>query len=322
MSVSNDLVMPFVHPNLKQLSNSSDELLHTCPRRYELYKLLDRTDESDVHTDFGSIVGEATQKYIVTRSRQQAYLTAFAGWKKFLDDDAGEKQKKTFWYTLHAIDTFAEFFETEFHGFEVARFGEDKQPACELGFTIDCGDGYVYRGFLDSLLLHTQTGTLAVYEGKTTGSTANEAVYKNRGQGLGYSLIVDAISTRAGYTLSNTFAVNYAVYQSKLMEWVKYGFIKSHTDRANWIRQILLTVKHIQEYAEEQYFPQWGTGCYTYFRECPYYGNCHMNNKILVGNVEKVSVKQDDMNKYQFHFSIDEIIEAQIRKMEATALGS
>ena len=47
-----------------------------------------------------------------------------------------------------------------------------------------------------------------------------------------------------------------------------------------------------------------------------------MNNKILVGNVEKVSVKQDDMNKYQFHFSIDEIIEAQIRKMEATALGS
>jgi hypothetical protein len=305
-----------IHPNLKQLSHSSSVLLHGCPRRYELSKLSDRgesVNEQDYHLDFGSVVGTATQDFLVTDSVNHAKLTALRHWKTSIDDDAGLRDKKTFWHSLAAIDKFAGLRKTSLSRYKLAYINE--KPAIELGFTIDCGNGFTYRGFLDALLIDTTRNELVVYEGKTTKfRNVHEAVYKHSGQSLGYSLIIDTIATLLDNEVGSSYKVLYSVYKSSAMEWEVFPFIKNHTERALWIKNILIDKKRVVEYAEDDYFPMHGENCYNFFRPCPFFGTCTLSNKFVVGAEEDVAVRVDDASKYTYRFNLSELIETQLAK--------
>lgn len=316
-----------VHPNLKLLSHSSSVLLHKCPRKYELYKLSNRSwkselksinsheelsnvQGSEVHLDFGSVVGIGTQEYLVSGNLDKAIFLMFMAWENYLDNEDGEFSKKTFWYALAALDRFVNFRRNELSGYSVAEF--EGKPAIELGYIIDCGNGYTNRGFLDSLLLDNRKKELIPYEGKTTkNKTVHEANYKNSGQALGYKLVTDAISRRLGLETPSSIDVLYSVYKTSSMEWEKFLFRKSYTQAALWIKNILLDIRRIEEYSVIGYFPMQGENCFDFFRPCEHFGTCEMSNSVLVPQVE---VKKDDMSRYQFHFSLEEIIATQFEK--------
>lgn len=95
-------------------------------------------------------------------------------------------------------------------------------------------------------------------------------------------------------------------------------FKKNHTQRAMWIRNLLLDQRDVMLYAEIGQFPMRGEFCYSFFRQCEFFDLCEMDNKILVGDIHKVPVKKDDPSKYQFHFSIEELIEAQLERSSSS----
>ena len=313
-----------IHPNLKLLSHSSNVLLHKCPRKYELYKLSNKGNEATVDMSFGHLVGFGTQEYLVSGSRTAAYMSMLLNWDGDLCDDESQdaeranKKKKSFWHGLIATDRFQEIAEGPLADYEVAHFPDSSGKlvaANELGFTIDFSNGFTVRGFLDSLLRHKQSGALCCYEGKTTGGAANEASYRNSGQTLGYSLVLDAVATRLGIPLTDNFDVKTVIYQATAGEWEVFTFTKSHTQRALWLKNILLDIKHIAEYAEMEYFPMQGESCYDFFRPCEYFGVCETNNRYMFGG-DEVAVKVDDESRYTFHFTLDEIIAGQLAKLE------
>jgi hypothetical protein len=304
-----------IHPNLKLLSHSSAVKLHRCPRRFELYKLMitqaQAQEEGDEHLNFGSIVGLGTQEYLLHGDYNKTIMKMFMKWEEILDDDKGEKAKKTFWHAIHAIDKFVGIRTGPLSNYTVATF--DNKPAIELGFSIDCGSGFYYRGFVDALLIDKRKNELIVYEGKTTTfSSLDEAMYKHSGQSLGYPLIVDSIARRLGCELGSSYKVLYNVYKSKVYEWEIMPFIKNRTDRARWIKQLLVDIGHIVEYALENNFPMHGESCFEFFRQCPYFGICELPSVHLIGPLEKVPVKVEDMEKYQFHFSLHQLVEDQL----------
>lgn len=301
-----------IHPNFKLLSNHSSVLQHKCPKKFELYRLKGlqgKPDEDeDGHLTFGDMVGKAVQDYLTNGDIQRATFNLFCGWPVSIDDDRGVDAKKTFWHALYALDKFSGFRKTVLSNYNLVLV--DGKPATELGFIIDLGDGFTYRGFLDALLYDTILKKLIVLECKTTKyKNVHEANYKNSPQGLGYSLVLDAIAKLLGIDQGASYKVLFPVYKTFAYEWELFTFPKSYTERAQWIRNILRDKQHIAEYALDGYFPMHGENCYDFFKPCTYFGVCSLGRDLLVPNPK---VQVEDMSKYPFKFTIDEIIEAQL----------
>lgn len=312
-----------LHPNLCALSNSLSHMLHKCPRKYQLYKLLPRQPgaetsfyrndgQGDEHLDYGAAVGDGVQRYLISGDIQDTYFYMFLRWKKFIDDESGEKARKTFWHALFAIDKFITLRKTVLANYELAYI--DGKPACELGFVIDCGGGFTYRGKIDVVMIHKMTKEIVVLEFKTTKfREVHEAVYRNSSQALGYSLIIDILVAALGLEATSSTKVIYPIYKTFAFEWEIQQFAKSNSQRAMWIKHILVDIQHIRDYVETGYFPMHGEACYDFFRPCAWLGVCEISDANLIPKeVAEVVVPEED---YPFRFNLDKIIENQLARV-------
>lgn len=303
-----------IHYNLRTLSYSGILTLHSCPRKFELYRLLPRADEDDTagHLAFGTVVGNGIQEYIVTSDLNKAILRVFLDWKDNLDSESGAKSAKTFWHAVWAVEKFVGFYAQELSNYEVAVF--NGKPAVELGFDIDCGNGFRLRGKLDALLIHKVKREFLVIECKTTGlSNVSEAMYKNSAQAVGYGVVVDAVAHQSA-AVSNSYSVLYPVYKTKAQEWEPFRFPKSYAQRALWIQSILYDIAHIEQYHEMEFFPQHGESCLSFNRACQFFGLCHLSNKHLVGKLSKVKIRLDGLEEFPLRFSLGELVDAQVAR--------
>lgn len=301
-----------IHPNLKQLSDSSDKTLHSCPRKYELDKLGDRREDGDTHTNFGKLVGYGIQQYFIHGEINKTLIDMMMFWKADLDeiDEKGRDDKKGFFYAINAINKFVLERKTIFGNYELAVL--NGRPAVELGFSIDLGDGFAYRGFVDAVLINKKTRELAVLECKTTKyKKIHEAMFKHSGQALGYSVILEAVSTALGMD-GSAFKVYYPVFKTGAFEWETLPFTKTNTHRALWIQNILMDKMDIQRFATQEFFPMRGESCYSFFRPCEHFGMCEMSNKVLLMKGIKERIESDD--KYDFKMHIIDLINAQLGK--------
>lgn len=307
-----------IHYNLRTLSYSGLLTLHSCPRKFELSRLIPRMTDVEVdedehgHLDFGTVVGNGVQVLLTTHNLNAALFRVFLDWNDNLDSDRGEKSKKTFWHAIQAVSLFQEMLHGPFARYEVAQF--HGKPATELGFAIDCGEGFTLRGKLDALLVHRNTNEFLPLECKTTGvPVPNEAMYGNSSQGIGYGVVIDTVAQEGGEEIAG-YTVGYPVYLTRKAEWVYFPFPKTNTSRALWLQSLLMDIQDIQRYHDMGYFPQRGEHCFTYNKPCKWYGTCHLANEYLVGPVEKLPVKYDKVGEFPLEFSIDQLVEAQIAK--------
>jgi hypothetical protein len=143
---------------------------------------------------------------------------------------------------------------------------------------------------------------------------SNEAEFKNSSQGLGYSVIVDAIAARLGVVSPDSYEIIYGIYKTTAFEWEIMKFTKSFTQRALWIRDILLDMKRIADYSEADYWPLYGEHCFSYFRACEYFDVCNMSDSVLLDDQPKLIAEEE--GKYEFKFTLAELITAQLEKSE------
>lgn len=303
-----------IHPNLKLLSNSSVALLHTCPRKYYLYKmmrgqqvpgLMDEQDSIDLV--FGSTVGVGVQSLLEDWDFKKAYMACFMEWNRGLDDDNGEIKKKTFWHSLLACDRFTYLRNNTFANCDLVYF--NSTPAVELGFSIDCGSDFTYRGKLDAVLFNKVTGDLFPYEGKTTASyNVKAGQYQNLGQAIGYKLILDTIARSLNIPIADRYKVEYCVYETKRMQWTNFTFTKSHTQLSNWLRSLLVDIERIEALSKADYWPQHGESCMNFGKECGHLDTCGFSDKFLIGDVKDVSLIVDKEDDYPFKFKLEDLL--------------
>jgi len=295
---------------IRQLSYSSLLTLHSCPRKFQLYKL--RTIHRDPETEkqsvtfaFGHVVGEAIQEILAGSSREQVIWKMFLGWEPdLLAED--EKAKKSFWSAIVAAERFFVVRSTVLADYELVY--HDGKPACELSFVINFPDGFRYRGHVDAVLRHKETGAVLVLECKTTGSrTVSPSTYKNSAQAIGYSIVLDHL-----FSELSSYSVLYLVYQTHSQDYTAIPFEKTYLQRALWIRELLLNIDIIKLYEQAGVYPMHGESCYSYNHDCEYINSCTMSTEYLA---RQGTPKDFDTVEYQVSLSLADLLETQLSKL-------
>lgn len=294
---------------LRLLSHSSRSLLHSCPRKYQLYRLGNPAREYDEHTDFGTVVGEGIQHYMLHGDFQAAVFRMFTLFRGDLFED-GVRSRKTFLHAVYALKQFQIIKNTLLADYEVATFND--RPALELGFSVSVGNEFAYRGKVDIILRNKLTGLLLVLELKTSKDEAKQEKYGNAGQGLGYSIFTRQISPAA-----DKFNVLYLVYQTMAQEFAPLMFVKQHTERALWIQDLIADCQLLGVYNQFEVWPRHGESCMSFNRPCNWYGMCHMRNSNLFADItdeERDKVLRDETN-YTFRLDITSLLTTQITEI-------
>lgn len=297
---------------IRQLSYSSLLTLHSCPRKYQLYKLRSqfKTPESLKSTitfAFGHVVGDGIQKVFQGLSEAEIIWDMFLGWHTELWN-ADEKLGKSFPEAVLAIKKLISLRAQGFlSDYEVVEY--NGKPACELSFRISFPGGFAYRGHVDAVLRDKRTGKIVVLEVKTTGSatSVNPATYKNSFQGIGYSIVLDKI-----FPALSSYEVLYLVYHTKSRDFEPLPFTKNYLQRALWIRQLMLDIDMIQMYEQAQVYPMFGENCVTFGRDCEYLNVCGLDTNYLT---KPCTPEQEDTTEYSVELTLADLVESQLSKV-------
>lgn len=304
-----------IDPRILNLSYSSLLTLHSCPRKFELYKLGSKVEQDEdipgsITFAYGHAVGSGIQHILKGESFEQAILKEFLAWDLDLFAE-NPKQNKSFWGAALALRQFESLYKNGYlEGYELVSY--NGVPATELSFVIHCPDGFKFRGFVDAVLQHTITGEVLVLECKTTNATSvNPAQYKNSAQAIGYSVVLDAI-----FPTLSSYKVLYLVYQTKSESYVQLPFDKSYYSRALWLRELMLDIELIKMYEDSGIYPMHGESCYNYFRECEYLQLCTLSTSRLATPLtqEAVEVLENQIKEFQVHVTMEDLIRAQLEK--------
>lgn len=309
------------HANITSYSLLSQ--LHDCPRKFELEKLQANTtvlvDAGPVNLDFafGHAVGAGIQTFAATQSLVSAQLAAFLAWKADWDAEKLDKNQrptgKSLAHAMIAVEKFQYFWDRELAEWEVVRLSSGKL-ATELAFAVDFQNGKFYFGHIDTVLQHKTGKQLAVWEGKTTGWSVNEATYGNSNQALGYSVVVDKIAEEIGAN-GNDYDVLYIIYDTKNQAFTLMPFHKTRTQRAEWLQDVLLDHANIATYQRIGFYPKRGESCVSKFGyPCNWYGTCQMSNSSLFPGVTPPELGKEEVNSVEdldFVFTLDELIATQ-----------
>lgn len=308
-----------IDPRLQLLSHSSRTNLHKCPRKFQLYRLSSKqvlmADEKEIQQGvtfaYGSAVGVGVQSVLEGKTEDRVYLDTFLEWDVDLLD-SNPKQKKSFWLAMFAVKKFINLRDSGFlDDYELVYY--KGKPAVELSFQINLPNGFKYRGFLDAALQHKVTKKAMVLENKTSSGTANSAYFKNSGQALGYSVILDIL-----FPNLSSYNVLYLVYETKTMEYVELPFEKSLLQRALWLQELLIDTQMIELYQSYDTYPMHGENCFDFFRECEYLSLCtlstgNLTKPLTSDMLEKI---QNEGDKYDFNVDFYDLVAAQVAKGE------
>ncbi len=306
-------------PRLKLLSHSSRTNLHKCPRKYQLYRMsatqspLEEKAQTSQGVTFayGTAVGVGVQSTLENKSESQIIIDTFLSWDVDLLDE-NQRQKKSFWLAVFAVAKFIALRSNGFlEDYELIHY--KGKPAVELSFQILLPDGYSYRGFVDGVLKHKRTGEVMILECKTSSGTANPATFKNSGQALGYSVVLDIL-----FPNLSSYTVLYLVYETRSYEYKELPFEKSLLQRALWLQELLIDTQMISLYESYDTYPMHGESCFDFFRECEYMGLCTLETKNLTKPLTQRLLDKiaKDSEAYDFTVSFEDLVTAQIEKGE------
>ena len=303
-----------MHPALKNISYSGTLSLHSCPRYFELEKKMPKSQRtSNIHFAFGSALGDGQQVLLAGGTIEQAIWAAAKAWDVELLE-IHLKAKKSFSHVVLALQLFQPICEQILQEWKVATL--NGKSATELSFKLSLLGEFKYRGHVDVVLRNLVTGLLMVLELKTTGSVVHEAMYKNSGQAIGYSIILDAVATSLGdATLSNSFTILYLAYNSKSSEYTLLPFMKSKMQRATWIQSLMMDTKIIEMYEQAGHYPMYGESCYIFYSPCKYLGICEMSNTGLGIKAAPSQEEYEASNPepaYTINLSLTDLINSQL----------
>lgn len=305
---------------IKLLSHSSIETLHSCPRKFEIYRMnYAPKEKGTIDAAFGHAVGVGVQELLISKSANETSQTETTNtsllseyqnaiWKMFLSwevdiDETKPKSKKSFHSACLAVEKYQQqLLPLLTSEWELAHF--EGKPAVELGFIIKLPNDYYYRGYVDAVLVNKKEKRFRVLELKTTGlNVVDVAQYKNSFQGVGYGVILDKLAASMDYAAD--YYVDYLVYKTVSQEFLTFPFLKTNYQRAKWLSQLLVETETIDLYLQKELFPTHGESCYNFYRQCQYFGMCERDNSEL--QIKKVSNLPTD-EEFASAWSIDNLL--------------
>lgn len=289
-------------------SHSTSEKFYTCERKFACSKLQQNnpiqiddivTLEGNIDFAFGKAVESGVQASLLGHPKWKVFWDMFQAWDIKLMQQHPKNYAKTFTDACIAVDQFMYIQSQIMQGWEIAMFRG--KPAIELAMLLDLENGYFFVGHADIILYHPGTQRYRVLEIKTTGTkTLHPAMYKNSGQGTGYSIFLDEIAKNV--ELAATFEVTYLVWAVGLGVWTVFEFTKSRSARAAWINTLLLDTQRKNTYRTLNFWPKRGSACFDYYRACEYLDSCDLPPESFNSTGEFALITKEELDKHEFDF--------------------
>lgn len=263
-----------------RLSWSSDKLFDFCPRKFQLYKLLNTGEYSErtssKHLMYGHAFGDGVAMLLQTGGNiEQAIVTAFSRW-----DHRIEGSPKYLQVLFTSLFRVAEQFPfDEYAPLQMKDKQGNMKPAMEVGarLWLDAeGEKDYYVLFADAVMLHRPTGKPVVFEVKTTTWASDLApMYTNSPQSILYSLPLPYLFPEyAEHSWDTVYLINQItnVWDPKI---VVLNIEHNYTERLSALMGLLMRYEYIGRMQENAFFPKTWTGiCTSYSNVCEYYGIC------------------------------------------------
>jgi len=302
-----------MYPSKIRLSYSTLELLNLCERKLQMVKLLKGYDEREEneHFSFGNAWGAGVVEYLLTGSMDAALYKAWLAYWPNL-----ETEKKNQVVLFNALRVAQKDMDTYRMKFEIATF--HGKPAIELSFRIDINELFYYVGYIDAVFKHRVQNYYAVLENKHNGAWINDIdpMYRNSGQGLGYSIVLDKIAEQD----QSAYAINYFVAQLKgnpyepIIHQLEYK--KTLLDRLKWFYTLGIDVDRLTKMMKLNLFPMRGGSCIQFNRPCQFFGICGLQ----VNDKPKTDEDVKDNKEYQFIYTLDEIVADHLKRIKERTL--
>ncbi len=310
-----------VYPSRIRLSTSAHDLLRQCERKFQLTYLLrggeERDDEESPIFSFGHAWGAGVVNYLLSGRLDEAMYRAWLAYWPNLEDH--QRCEELVFYGLRAAQPKLDKIR---QGWEIATF-KDK-PAIELGFHLDINDRWFYQSAIDAVMVQkSDTPRYAVLENKHTMSWKEDIMpmYKNSGQALCYSIVVDEVAQQPILE----FPVHYFVGQFMSSDLYKprihhFEWKKTLLDRLNWFISLGMDVNHGQQCLDLNIFPMRGGSCNDFGKVCPYFGDCQLRaNDVPKTDADferdKTSHVKEIEASIQFRFDLNEVISRNLQKV-------
>lgn len=286
--------------------------LHACPRRFHLNKHYAGQGDVEDNVDFlfGHAVGAGVQSLWTLENPEEnlhvALFNSFMAWNGPFDLRIAKK-KKSIWEAAIAVEKFLKFITEDMSDWDVIDISPTRK-GIELSFALDCNNGYKHYGHIDVVLKNRRSGEVAVIELKTTGmNQAEEAIYANSSQALGYSVILDSL-----FPGLSSYEVFHFIYSSTRREWTAMPFAKSISHKTEWIKDTLLDHAMLDTYNRMGFYPKRGESCYDYFRRCKYFGTCN-----VVPDAQLEELPDDaDAEVVDYQLNLRDIVATQVARLE------
>ena len=289
-----------------RLSHSAMEGFLLCERKFQLDRLLVGAPAKEEYatTVFGKSFGVGVASYLIHQDADKALYEAWLAYFPVLE----EKMRSEMSALFCLIAAFPKL-DNLLLDWEVAIF--QGKPAVELSFRLNINETCYYVGYVDVVLRNRWTGKYAIFEVKTTGLglVDLDPLYKNSGQALGYSIVLDKI---AGEEEAEYDVIYFAAQlNSKTPFDVRIHTLpypKTLRDRLDWFITLGMDVQRLEQMLEYDIFPKRGGSCLQYMRPCPHLGTCNLRA------LDQYKEFEEDTIPYQFIYQLDDIIADHIKR--------
>lgn len=281
-----------------RLSYSTLELVNVCERMFQLEKLLAGSSKEDSeHLSFGKAFGAGVAAYLQDQDADRALYEAWLAYWPIEETD-----KKNQARCFVALERAFPELDTLLMEYELVYF--EGKPAVELNFRLNIDEEYYYVGYIDAVLRNRFTQKYIVFECKHTGSLLLDLTpfYKNSGQALGYSIVLDRI---AGEDQTEYEVMYFVAQLGKEFNAVRLHtlvFDKTLADRLNWFLMLGLDVERLKRMADLGIYPMRSGSCVRFNRPCRHFGVCNLHA------LDTPKAEEPDEVEYQFIYQLDDLV--------------
>lgn len=296
-----------------RLSHSALNTFLTCERKFQLDKLLegDYSEESP-SLSFGKGFGAGVASYLLHQDVDRAVMDGYLAYYPVLED-----AKKNEIVLVNLLLNTVSKLDDLLYDWEVAYF--QGKPAIELSFRLNnlaqSSEHEIYFvGYVDVVLKNRWSGRYAILENKTTSINLYDIspLYKNSGQALGYSIVLDRIAGKE----HSEYDVIYLIGQLNTKSAESLFSPKIHVltypktlqDRLNWFIALGMDVHRLEKMLELNVFPYRGNNCLQYMKPCPHFGTCTLTN------LDRYKEQEEDEIEYQFVYDLEELIQDHLQR--------
>jgi len=269
---------------------------------FQLDRLLEGSPDKQDYpaTVFGKAFGEGVSTYLLTQDANKSLFSAFQTYSPLLEDE-----KRTVEICMNLLICTFPKLDDLLMDWEVAVFAG--KPAVELSFRLNITEDIYFVGYVDVVLRNKWTGRYAILENKTTGLNLFDLdpMYKNSGQALGYSIVLDKIAGEQ----NSEYDVLYLIGQLKSVSNGGFSpqihlkeYPKTLQDRLNWFITLGMDVNRLEQMLSLNVFPLRGRSCLQYMRPCNHMGTCSMQT------LDRYKEIEEDTIDYQFVYNLEDLI--------------